>query len=70
VQDTREKKTRRRRRERNTIREGYASEEVEISRAKGKWMNVQLSERDKNTDRQEEGKESKSPDATGSIRGV
>jgi hypothetical protein len=47
------KKTRRRRRERNTIRDGYASEEVERLRAKGKWMNVELSERDKDTDRQE-----------------
>jgi hypothetical protein len=50
-----QKNTRRRRRERNTIRETgmYASEEVERPRAKGRWMNVELSERDKDTDKQE-----------------
>jgi hypothetical protein len=34
-------------------RNGYASEEVERLRAKGKWMNVDLSEKDKDTDKQE-----------------
>jgi hypothetical protein len=50
-----EKKTRRRRREGITIGETgrYASEEVERLRAKGRWMNVELSERDKDTDKQE-----------------
>jgi hypothetical protein len=31
----------------------YASEEVERLRAKGRWMNVELSERDKDTDKKE-----------------
>jgi hypothetical protein len=34
-------------------RKGYASEEVERLRAKGKWKNVVLSERDKDTDKQD-----------------
>jgi hypothetical protein len=34
-------------------RNGSVSEEVERLRAKGRWMNVELSERDKNTDKQE-----------------
>jgi hypothetical protein len=58
VQDTngmlerKEKKTRRRReREKYHQRNGYASEEG--LRAKGRWMNVELSERDKDTDKQE-----------------
>jgi hypothetical protein len=34
-------------------RNGYANEEVEKLRAKERWMNVQLSERDKDTDKQE-----------------
>jgi hypothetical protein len=33
-------------------RSGYASEEVERLRVKGRWMNVELSERDKNADKQ------------------
>jgi hypothetical protein len=33
-------------------RNGYASEEVERLRAKGRWMNVELSERDKDTNKQ------------------
>jgi hypothetical protein len=50
------------RKEKNTIkketekyyqRNGYASEEVERLRAKGRWMNVELSERYKDTDKQE-----------------
>jgi hypothetical protein len=32
---------------------GYASEEVErLVRAKGRWMNVELSEKDKDTDKE------------------
>jgi hypothetical protein len=34
-------------------RNGYASEEVERLKAKGRWMNVEPSERDKDTDKQE-----------------
>jgi hypothetical protein len=34
-------------------RNGYASEEVEIMRAVGRWMSADLSERDKDTDKQE-----------------
>jgi hypothetical protein len=33
-------------------RNGYASEEAERLRAKGRWMNVELSERDKDTNKQ------------------
>jgi Mg-chelatase subunit ChlI len=47
------KKTRRRRRERNPYqRNGCASEEVIRLRAKKIWMDVKLSERDKDTDNQ------------------
>jgi hypothetical protein len=57
------KNTRRIRRERN----GYykASKEVERLRAKGRWMNVELSERDKTQASKKEGRESKNPDITG-----
>jgi hypothetical protein len=41
------KKTRRRRKARN----GYASKEVERLRAKGRWMNGEPSERDKDKDK-------------------
>ncbi|KAJ3621253.1 hypothetical protein MTP99_003406 [Tenebrio molitor] len=52
--ERKEKKTRRgREREKYYQRNGYASEEVEGLRAKGRWMNVELSERDKDTDKQE-----------------
>jgi hypothetical protein len=34
-------------------RNGYASEEVERMRAEGKWMSAEMSERDKDTDKQE-----------------
>jgi hypothetical protein len=49
------KKNAEKKRERNTSyqRNGYASEEVKRLRAKGRWMNVELSERDKDTDKQE-----------------
>jgi hypothetical protein len=43
-------------------RNGYASEEVERLTAKGRWINVELSERDKGTnhqDRRERIKESR-----------
>ncbi|KAJ3620596.1 hypothetical protein MTP99_004531 [Tenebrio molitor] len=33
-------------------RNGYASEEVEIMRAVGRWMSADLSKRDKDTDKQ------------------
>jgi ribosomal protein S6E (S10) len=39
-------------RERNTIRNGYASEEIARIKAKGRWINAELSERDKDTDKQ------------------
>jgi hypothetical protein len=42
---------------------------VERLRARGRWMNVELSERDKDTDKQER-KEKMNPDTTGSMRGV
>jgi hypothetical protein len=47
------KRTTRRRRQKYYQSNGCASEEVERLRAKGKWMNVKLSERDKDTDQQE-----------------
>jgi hypothetical protein len=34
-------------------RDGYASEEVERMRKEGKWMSAEMSERDKDTDKQE-----------------
>jgi hypothetical protein len=40
-------------REKYYQRNGYANEEVERLRAKGRWMNVELSERDKDTAKQE-----------------
>jgi hypothetical protein len=50
---------------------GYASEEVERLRAKGRWMNVELSERDKDTDKQERRERIKeSRYNRGSMRGV
>ncbi|KAJ3621160.1 hypothetical protein MTP99_003325 [Tenebrio molitor] len=51
----REKKKNKEKKDRENYyqRNGYASEEVERLRAKGKWMNVELSERDKYTDKQE-----------------
>jgi hypothetical protein len=55
-------------REKYYQRNGYAKEEVKRLRAKGRWMNVELSERDTNTDKQKEGKESKNPDTTGRMK--
>jgi hypothetical protein len=40
-------------REKYYQRNGYAREEVKRLRAKGRWMNVELSERDKDADKQE-----------------
>jgi hypothetical protein len=57
VQDTnemlerKEKKTPRKRRDKNTVRETEMP--VERLREKGRWMNAEQSERDKDTDKQE-----------------
>jgi hypothetical protein len=48
-----EKNAEKKGREKYYQRNGYASEEVEILRVKGRWMNVQLCERDKDTDKRE-----------------
>jgi hypothetical protein len=40
-----------RRKEEEGGQNGYASEEVERLRTKGRWMNVELSERDKDTEK-------------------
>jgi hypothetical protein len=49
----REKKnTEKKEREKCCQRNGYASEEMERLRAKGRWLNVKLSERNKETDKQ------------------
>jgi hypothetical protein len=50
------KKRKGREREKYYQRNGYASEKVERLRAKGRWMNVELSEKDKNTDKREKRK--------------
>jgi hypothetical protein len=42
-----------REREKYCRRNGYASEEVERVRAEGRWMCAELSERDRDTDKQE-----------------
>jgi hypothetical protein len=42
----------------------------DLLRAKGRWMNVELSERDKDTDKQERRESIKNPDTTESMRGV
>jgi hypothetical protein len=56
VQDTNgmleKKNTEKKEREKYHQRNGYASE-VERLTAQGRWMNVELSERDKDTDHQE-----------------
>jgi hypothetical protein len=52
-------------------RRKYASEELEKLRAKGKWMNVELNGRDKDTNEQERRKRIKeSRYNIGSMRGV
>nr|KAH0807639.1 hypothetical protein GEV33_015153 [Tenebrio molitor] len=48
-------------------RKGYSSEKDEILEAKGRRMNVELSERDKDTDKQERRERSKNPDATENV---
>jgi hypothetical protein len=59
VQDTnrmlerKEKNMEKKEREKYYQRDGYASEDVERLRAKAKWMNVELSERDKDTNKEE-----------------
>jgi hypothetical protein len=65
-----EKKEREREREKYYHRNRYASEEVERLRAKRRWMNVELSERDKDTNKQERRERSKNPDTTGSTGGL
>jgi hypothetical protein len=57
-------------REKYCQRNGYASEEVERLRVKGKWMNVELYEKNKDTEKRERIRESKNPDTTGRMRGV
>jgi hypothetical protein len=47
-----EKNTEKKEREKYYQRIGYASEEVERLRAKGRWVNVWLSDRDKDTEKQ------------------
>jgi hypothetical protein len=47
------KKNKEKKREKYYRRNGYASEEVERLKAKGRWMNVELNERDKDMDKQE-----------------
>jgi hypothetical protein len=49
----RKKNREKKEREKYYQRNGYASEEVERLRAKGRLINVELSERDKDTDKQE-----------------
>jgi hypothetical protein len=55
-------------REKYCRRNGYASEEVERVRAEGRWMCAELSERDRDTDKQER-RESENRGTTGSMRG-
>jgi hypothetical protein len=56
-------------REKYYQRNGYTSEKVERIRAKGRWMNVELKGTKTETSKKE-GRESKNPDTTGSMRGV
>ncbi|KAJ3621596.1 hypothetical protein MTP99_003712 [Tenebrio molitor] len=51
--ERKEKNTEKKEKEKSYQRNGYASEEMERLRAKGGWMNVELSERDKDIDKQE-----------------
>jgi hypothetical protein len=57
-------------REKYYQRNGNASEEVERLRAKGRWMNAELSERTKTQISKKEGRESKNQGTTGCMRGV
>jgi hypothetical protein len=45
--------TEKKEREKDYQRNGYASKEVELLRANGRWMDAELSKRDKDTDQQE-----------------
>jgi hypothetical protein len=57
-------------REKNTEkneRKILPEEQVRL-RPRGRWMNVELSERDKDTDKQERREKSKNPDTTGSMK--
>jgi hypothetical protein len=68
VQDCwREKKKNTEKKEKYHQRNGNASEEVERLRAKERWMNA-VSERDRDTESKKEGRESKNPDTTESMR--
>jgi hypothetical protein len=59
------------REKKKTRRREYASEEVERLRAKGRWMNVELNGRDKDTNKQERRERIKeSRYNIGSMRGV
>jgi hypothetical protein len=48
-----EKNTEKKKREKYYQKNGYPREELERLRAKGRWINVELSERDKDTDKEE-----------------
>jgi hypothetical protein len=55
----------------NYQRNGYASEEVERLTAKGRWMNVELSERDKDRQARKKGENQRIQIQQGvSMRGV
>jgi hypothetical protein len=56
VQDT-DGMLKRKEKEHGEEKNGHASEKVERLRAKGRWMNVELSERDKDTKSKKERKE-------------
>jgi hypothetical protein len=64
------KNTEKKEREKYYQSNGYANEEVQRLREKGRWMHVELSERTKTQTSKKEGRESKNPDTTGSMRGV
>jgi hypothetical protein len=51
-------------------RNEYASEEEERMRAERSWINAELSERDKDTDKQERMRKSENRGTTGSISGA
>jgi hypothetical protein len=76
VQDTnrmlekRNKNAEKNEREKYNQRNGYAREEVERLRAKGRWKNVELSERGKNTDKQEKKERIKDSRYNRGMRGV
>ncbi|KAH0821584.1 hypothetical protein GEV33_001207 [Tenebrio molitor] len=53
AEEKRKKNTEKKKREKYYQRNGYASEAVETLRAKGRDMNVELSERNKDTNKQE-----------------